>query len=161
MTLPRAMGYSASVTRGPEFSAAARRFSVARRAAIARGLVDEGRGTQSARPRDEEPRRSPISSSTNPSEVRAFAQQVALATTGPCLRYSQRLQLFALANQAGITRFDANLIIAAIEHRAGKNRADVEPGDARKSLTRPSILLSAAAAVQVAIVFAGWIMLMR
>ena len=92
--------------------------------------------------------------------VRRFTHQVALATVGPILRYSQRLQLFALASEAGISRFDANLIIAAIEHRAGKSRNDVEVAEA-KSLARSSVLISTAAIVQVTILAAGWITLLR
>ncbi|CAN5598278.1 hypothetical protein BH09PLA1_BH09PLA1_32810 [soil metagenome] len=161
MTLPRVIGYSNVVTRGPEFSEAARRFSVARRAAIARGLVDEPRAAQRVRPRESDPRPGVISAAVEPGSVRDFARHVALATTGPFLRYSQRLQLFGLATQAGISRFDANLIIAAIEHRAGRNRTDVQVARPGRALARPSVVFSAAAAVQVVILFVGWIMLMH
>lgn len=131
---------------------------------MSRGWITEPRDAQhrpTIRSQGSRPRVAPLTENAEPNGVRAFAQQVALATAGPCLRYSQRLHLFALANEAGITRFDANLIIAAIEHRAGKNRATVEPATATWSLARPSMLLSAAAALQVAILFAGWTMLMR
>ena len=144
-----------------EQAISAARFSIARRAAIARGLLESPRAATSARHRNARPRSASVAFKANAESVRTFAQQVALATTGPCLRYSQRLQLFDLANEAGISRFDANLIIAAIEHRAGKSRTDVEAETEKRSLARPSILLSTAAAVQLAIVFAGWIMLMR
>lgn len=140
------------MSRGREFSTAMNRLSVARRAAIKRGCVGKSR-TDS--------RVAPVAVTGNPNRVRAFAQQVALATAGPCLRYSQRLHLFALASEAGISRFDANLIIAAIEHRTGKNRADVEVATEHRSLARPSILLSAAALFQVMILAAGWITLFR
>jgi hypothetical protein len=145
--------------RGPEFSIAMARLSVARRAAIRRGCITDQRKPSSTR--IVRPHVATVSATADPSGVRAFAQQVALATTGPCLRYSQRLHLFDLASEAGISRFDANLIIAAIEHRAGKNRADVQAETESRSLARPSILLSAAAVIQVAILFAGWIMLLR
>jgi len=140
------------MSRGREFSTAMNRLSVARRAAIKRGCVAQSRPNG---------RVARVAVTENPNRVRAFAQQVALATTGPCLRYSQRLHLFAMANEAGISRFDANLIIAAVEHRAGKNRADVETATEHRSLARPSILLSAAALLQVMILVAGWITLFR
>jgi hypothetical protein len=48
----------------------------------------------------------------------AFATAVASQLTGPVLPYSQRLALLHEADQHGIPRFEANLIIAAVQHRA-------------------------------------------
>lgn len=47
----------------------------------------------------------------------AFAREVADALDGPDLRYSQRLKLLKRAHHFGIRRFDANLIIAMVQHR--------------------------------------------
>jgi hypothetical protein len=95
-----------------------------------------------------------MSSNADPEAVRAFSYQVALATTGPVLRYSQRLQLLSLANQAGIARFDANLIIAAIENHRGPSRQ--APSDAQPK-TRLKLVLTAAG-VQMLVVLFAWIM---
>lgn len=38
---------------------------------------------------------------------------------GPLLRYSQRQRLLRDAEQRGIGRFEANLVIAAVQHEAG------------------------------------------
>jgi hypothetical protein len=54
----------------------------------------------------------------------AFARCVAAAMDGPILRYSSRLDLMRQARRTGIAPFEANLIIAAVQHRAG---AIVEP----------------------------------
>src|SRR5688500_7145261 len=110
-------------------------LSVARRNAIARGWENESHeGRESDRPPSPASTRRVPLDDANPNAVRTFAYQVALATTGPVLRYSQRLQLLSLANGAGIARFDANLIIAAIEHRPRENRAHVEPSEQNGSL---------------------------
>jgi hypothetical protein len=47
----------------------------------------------------------------------AFAEEVAARMDGPVLRYSQRRALLALARRVGVGRFEANLIIAAVQHR--------------------------------------------
>ena len=39
---------------------------------------------------------------------------------GPVLRYSLRTRLIREAEQHGIGRFEANLIIAAVQHEAGE-----------------------------------------
>jgi hypothetical protein len=48
-----------------------------------------------------------------------FAQYVGRKLRGPVLRYSQRQALVLEAQQRGIGRFEANLIIAAVLHRTG------------------------------------------
>lgn len=50
--------------------------------------------------------------------VEWFAEQVAGELDGGMIRYSQRLSLLRAAADAGIGRFEANLIIAAIQHRS-------------------------------------------
>src|SRR5688572_25146010 len=52
----------------------------------------------------------------------AFAQLVADHLEGPALRYSRRIRLLREAQRRGIGRFEANLIIAAVQHRAGESR---------------------------------------
>ena len=47
----------------------------------------------------------------------AFAAEVEAALEGPVLRYSQRRRLLKAAARAGVGRFEANLIIAAVQHR--------------------------------------------
>jgi hypothetical protein len=48
-----------------------------------------------------------------------FAQVVAERVSEGVLRYSARLQLLAMADGLGIARFQANLVIAAVQHEAG------------------------------------------
>lgn len=48
-----------------------------------------------------------------------FAELVASRMDGPILRYSARLSLFREAARRKIDRFEANLIIAAVQHQAG------------------------------------------
>jgi hypothetical protein len=47
----------------------------------------------------------------------AFAEEVVARMEGPVLRYSQRHALMAVARRTGVGRFEANLIIAAVQHR--------------------------------------------
>jgi hypothetical protein len=54
--------------------------------------------------------------------ARRFAGQVALALEGGILRYSRRLALLKEAGRRGIGRFEANLIIAAVQHQQGGER---------------------------------------
>lgn len=49
--------------------------------------------------------------------VRRFAGQVMARLDGSILRYSERLRLLQLAERMGIGRFEANLVIAVIQHR--------------------------------------------
>jgi len=48
----------------------------------------------------------------------AFARYAAAQLDGRVLRYSRRLELLKTADQLGIGRFHANLIIAAVQHEA-------------------------------------------
>jgi hypothetical protein len=54
---------------------------------------------------------------------RAFATDVASRLEGPVLRHSQRRRLLKTAERAGIGRFEANLIIAAVQHERRGNDA--------------------------------------
>lgn len=53
----------------------------------------------------------------------AFAQFVSDRLEGEVLRYSTRLELLKTAGGLGIGRFHANLLIAAVQHQAGKPAA--------------------------------------
>ena len=103
------------------------------------------------------PRRVSLPRDTEPDTVRAFTYQVAMATQGPVLRYSQRLRLLALANGAGIARFDANLIIAAIENHRGQSRENEQPIAQRGAL--PAMVT--AICVQAALVLLTWVALLH
>ena len=63
-----------------------------------------------------------------------FAREVEAGVEGPVLRFSQRKRLLKAAARAGIGRFEANLIIAAVQHRrrAGETAPEknVRPGSA-------------------------------
>lgn len=48
-----------------------------------------------------------------------FAQSVAARLDGPILRYSERQSLLKEAERRGLGRFEANLVIALVEHRRG------------------------------------------
>jgi hypothetical protein len=54
-----------------------------------------------------------------PSPAAQFARMVGDGLNGPVLRYSQRLALLDHAARLGIVRFEANLIIATVQHRRG------------------------------------------
>ena|SRR5688572_30284924 len=151
MTAQPQVRYSAGMSRGERSSSLhIGQLSVARRRAIARGWHAH------------RPSRAPTSTDATPDAVRDFTFQVALATTGPILRYSQRLHLLALANSAGIARFDANLIIAAIEHHRRPTRACVptQPGERNQHSERlgrkPFPILLTAATVQAALIALTW-----
>jgi hypothetical protein len=50
----------------------------------------------------------------------AFADLVVEHMDGDILRYSQRTALLRQASRLGIGRFEANLVIAAVQHRAAR-----------------------------------------
>ena len=55
-----------------------------------------------------------------PSRAQAFADSVASSFEGPVLRYSQRRDLMQRARRIGIGEFEANLVIAAVQHERRK-----------------------------------------
>jgi hypothetical protein len=57
------------------------------------------------------------------SPARTFAQQVAARLNGCTMRYSERRELIRLATGRGIGEFEANLIIAAVQHEWRKASA--------------------------------------
>jgi hypothetical protein len=57
--------------------------------------------------------------------AQSFSGLVREHLDGPVLRYSHRANLLRAAERSGIGRFEANLIIAAVQHQAGgMNRAE-------------------------------------
>jgi hypothetical protein len=58
-------------------------------------------------------------------DVDSFARIALLQFEGTILRYSRRLALLKIAGQMNIGRFEANLIIALIQHRL--NNGEIEP----------------------------------
>ena len=66
--------------------------------------------------------------------VSEFAQRVADALEGTTLRYSSRIRLLRYARRQGIRRFDANLIIAAVQERVqGSEFRDQEQQGPRRT----------------------------
>ena len=63
----------------------------------------------------------PPAAGVRPSE--RFAAEIAGRMEGPVLRHAQRLALFEVARRLGIGRFEANLIMAAVQHQRGQARA--------------------------------------
>ncbi len=80
-----------------------------------------------------------------------FAHAVRERMDGPVLRYSHRTRLIRQAEQRGIGRFEANLIIAAVQHEVGAERPkapvkNVSPAWVRTALafaTMQSIIATA------------------
>lgn len=52
--------------------------------------------------------------------AQTFADLVRQRMDGPVLRYSHRASLLRAAERSGVGRFEANLIIAAVQHQAGE-----------------------------------------
>jgi hypothetical protein len=80
-----------------------------------------------------------------------FAREVADRLDGPVLRYSNRVALLRRAGELGIGRFEANLVIAAVQHQCR--------GRLARPPARPNPLLrgiAAAVAVESIIVAAAW-----
>jgi hypothetical protein len=86
-----------------------------------------------------------------PGRPAIFAVLVGGAMEGDLLSYSARLRLLAAAAKLGIERFEANLIIAAVQHRA--RRLPV-PRAARSSWPL-AYLIAAAVVVQGLVLLIG------
>lgn len=79
-----------------------------------------------------------------PSQAATFAALVSERLEGRVLTYSRRLELLATAQDLGVGRFEANLIIAAVQHRLAAARTSIEPapaGSFRKALPIVGFLL--------------------
>ena len=92
-----------------------------------------------------------------PCEV--FAAEVARRLEGPVLRQSQRRALLALARRTGIGRFEANLMIAAVQHARGVNANGDTPAPSRATArgTGAFAIVVLVALVQTAIVCGAWL----
>ncbi|MCY2954181.1 MAG: hypothetical protein NTU53_19780 [Planctomycetota bacterium] len=86
----------------------------------------------------------------DPIVVSAFTDQVTQALDGYVLRYSNRLALLASAAKLGISRFEANLIIATVQYR--HNTPPPPPTTGSFWL----MLIAFVITVQAAIVLAVW-----
>jgi hypothetical protein len=90
--------------------------------------------------------------------ARDFADIVASQLVGTVLPWSQRESLVRLAEMRGIGRFDANLIIAAVQHQMGVGRMRVGAERRRRSARVRGVVVGAAvfAVVQAGIVGVLW-----
>jgi hypothetical protein len=82
-----------------------------------------------------------------------FARRVAEQMSGPVLHYSARQQLLRQAIRAGIGRFEANLIIAAVQHRVDGSVSEAPEPAARSSGPKALLL---AGVVQATILVGVW-----
>jgi hypothetical protein len=83
-----------------------------------------------------------------------FAAQIVRKIHAGVLSYSDRLDLLKLAESMPIGRFEANLIIAAVQHRVGSQTLP-QPIEPRRR-TSPADLWAAFVVVQILIVFLAW-----
>ena len=97
---------------------------------------------------------------SGPPVAHDFAEEVQSVLTAGVLRYSDRRRLLQSAGRRGIGRFEANLIIAAVQHRAGAGVAratsgtSVAPGSLVQGASIP-LIASCVVVVQTLIVCAA------
>jgi hypothetical protein len=76
---------------------------------------------------------------------------------GPILRFSRRQELIRQAEALGIRRFDANLLIAAVQHRLRSERAVVVvPSNTKHAAWRIALPVGLAIGLQAIIVLSAW-----
>ena len=97
----------------------------------------------------------PASAESGP--ARRFADHLAQQMTSSVLRYSQRLDLLRSARRFGIGRFEANLLIAAVQERRRTRVAEADEAGAGTSLPQ----LAAVLIVQSALLLGAWWTLFR
>jgi hypothetical protein len=85
-----------------------------------------------------------------------FAQRVAQELDGPVLRYSKRQMLLREADRRGIGRFEANLIIAAVQHQSDRPVASSQNDSSEPGYRHAAL---AACAVQGLIFLAMYLLL--
>ena len=86
--------------------------------------------------------------------AQTFAALVRERMDGPVLRYSHRARLLRTAERSGIGRFEANLIIAAVQHEAGANNStSTAPG----RTWMPGALVAVAATQSLIAVAVWWV----
>jgi len=105
---------------------------------------------------------------TKPSQAGAFARLVASQMDGTTLRYSARQALLRQAEQTGIDRFEANLIIAAVVHRTSRSDAATQSTDEQTELPPDrscpppwKLMILTAIATQAIIVAGAWFFFWR
>jgi hypothetical protein len=86
---------------------------------------DANRAASALRGRHPEPAVQPLQDIVDGEAAARFAFLVRQHLTGPVLCYEDRESLLRTAARLGIGRFDANLIIAAVQHRAEGEHVDV------------------------------------
>ena len=91
-----------------------------------------------------------LPASSPPAVVRGFARAVGDRLDGGVLRWDDRRDLISRARRLGIDRFEANLIIASVQHNAPPAPADT---DAAAGWTHSVAIF---AIVQSLIVIAAW-----
>ena len=74
--------------------------------------------------------------------ARVFADEVARAFDGPVLRYSARRALLRSSRRFGIGDFEANLVIAAVQHERRSAVAQEAPPAVSPQSARPRFLLA-------------------
>ena len=107
------------------------------------------------RPRPLPLERLPFSAPAIPGRAAVFSSRVAAALTDGVLRYSARKDLLREAARMGIGRFEATLLIAAVQHQDGDHRwtrYTLDPTPSRLSYG----IAAVAVALQAAITSAVW-----
>jgi hypothetical protein len=89
-----------------------------------------------------------------------FATLVRERLDGPVLGYSRRTDLLCTAQRSGIGRFEANLIIAAVQHEAGERAAAFPVEQRSRSRASWVPIAIAVVATQAAIAFGAWLLIM-
>jgi hypothetical protein len=79
---------------------------------------------------------------------------------GPVLRYSHRTGLIRTAERSGIGRFEANLIIAAVQHEAGERAAALPVEQRPRSRASWMPIAIAVIATQAVIALGAWLLIM-
>lgn len=85
-----------------------------------------------------------------------FAALVRERMDGPVLRYSRRTDLIRAAERSGIGRFEANLIIAAVQHEARERLGTDETRPSRRTFPSWFSVALAVIATQTAILLGVW-----
>jgi hypothetical protein len=98
----------------------------------------------------------PPPATTPHSRAEAFALEVAARIEGPVLRQSQRRALFAAARRLGIGRFEANLVIAAVQHEVKRTAPRAAAPATPPAAARWLAPVATALALQAAIAWAAW-----
>jgi hypothetical protein len=88
--------------------------------------------------------------------ARDFAELVASRMVGTVLPFDQRETLIQAAVAAGINRFEANLIIAAVQHQLNLGRRRTEASQRPRLFRRAATSLGLFAIIQAGIAAAVW-----